>query len=45
MPETESTVINTGPLIKLIAGYGGLSFLKKNIIVVIKRIFAHGNDY
>jgi len=29
MPETESIVINTGPLLALIAGYGDLSFLKK----------------
>ncbi len=27
MPETETIVINTGPLIALIAGYGDLSFL------------------
>jgi len=25
MPETESIVINTGPLLALIAGYGNLS--------------------
>ena len=29
MPETESIVINTGPLLALIAGYGDLSLLKK----------------
>jgi predicted nucleic acid-binding protein len=29
MPKTESIVINTGPLLALIAGYGDLSFLKK----------------
>ena len=28
MPETESIVINTGPLLALIAGYGDLSLLK-----------------
>jgi predicted nucleic acid-binding protein len=29
MPETESIVINTGPLLALIAGYGDLSLLEK----------------
>ena len=29
MPETKTIVINTGPLIALIAGYGHLSFLEK----------------
>jgi predicted nucleic acid-binding protein len=29
MPKTKSIVINTGPLLALIAGYGDLSFLKK----------------
>ena len=29
MPETESIVINTGPVLALIAGYGDLSLLKK----------------
>ena len=29
MPETDSIVINTGPLLALIAGYGDLSLLKK----------------
>jgi len=29
MPETESLVINTGPLLALIAGYGDLSLLEK----------------
>ena len=29
MPETETIVINTGPLIALIAGYGDLSLLEK----------------
>jgi predicted nucleic acid-binding protein len=29
MPETESMVINTAPLLALIAGYGDLSLLKK----------------
>jgi predicted nucleic acid-binding protein len=34
MPETESIVINTGPLLALIAGYGDLSLLEK----IYKRI-------
>ncbi|MDA3896628.1 MAG: DUF3368 domain-containing protein [Desulfobacteraceae bacterium] len=29
MPETESLVINTGPLLALIAGYGDLSLLRR----------------
>ena len=29
MPETEALVINTGPLLALIAGYGNLSVLEK----------------
>jgi predicted nucleic acid-binding protein len=34
MPETEALVINTGPLLALISGYGDLSLLKK----IYKRI-------
>ena len=41
MPETEVLVINTGPMLALIAGYGDLSLLKH----VYKRVLVHvGNN-
>jgi len=49
MPETETIVINTGPLIALIAGYGDLSLLEKiykRVLVpfeVCREIKAGGN--